>query len=50
MSSSSAHIGSLSWIVDLPLLKKQNSALRLIAGGWQLNGLFSARSGQALTP
>jgi hypothetical protein len=50
MSSSSAHIGSLSWIVDLPLLKNQNSALRLIAGGWQLNGLFSARSGQALTP
>jgi hypothetical protein len=42
------HIFSLSWIVDLPTFKGKPVALRLIAGGWQWNALFSARTGLAL--
>jgi hypothetical protein len=42
------HIVALSWIVDLPTLNRQPAALRLIAGGWQWNGLFSARTGEPL--
>ncbi len=45
-----AHSGSLSWIVDLPTLRNQPAALRLIAGGWQWNGLFTARTGLPLNP
>jgi outer membrane receptor protein involved in Fe transport len=44
------HIGSLSWIVDLPSLKGQRAPLRLIAGGWQWNGLFTANTGMPLDP
>jgi outer membrane receptor protein involved in Fe transport len=47
---SAAHVGSLSWIVDLPSLEGQPAALRLIGGGWQWNGLFTARSGLPLNP
>ncbi len=43
-----AHIASLSWIVDLPRLQGQPAALRLAAGGWQWNGLFTARTGLPL--
>jgi hypothetical protein len=39
---------SLSWIVDLPSLNGKPIALRLLAGGWQWNGLFSARTGLPL--
>ncbi|MFB3830177.1 MAG: carboxypeptidase regulatory-like domain-containing protein [Bryobacteraceae bacterium] len=42
------HIASLSWIVDLPSLKGRNTALRLVAGGWQWNGLLHLRTGLAL--
>ena len=42
------HIASLSWIVDLPQLKGKPAALRLAAGGWQWNGLFTARTGLPL--
>jgi hypothetical protein len=42
------HIFSLSWIVELPTFKDKPAAVRLIAGGWQWNGLFTARTGVAL--
>ncbi|MGA2268000.1 MAG: carboxypeptidase regulatory-like domain-containing protein [Bryobacteraceae bacterium] len=42
------HIMSLSWIVDLPTWNGKPLALRLVAGGWQWNGLFSARTGLSL--
>jgi outer membrane receptor protein involved in Fe transport len=44
------HIASLSWIYDLPTLQHQPLALRLVAGGWQWNGLFTARTGLPLNP
>jgi hypothetical protein len=49
-SFNAAHIASLSWIADLPLLQGKPTALRLVAGGWQWNGLFTARTGLALNP
>ena len=45
-----AHIGSLAWIYDLPSLQGKPAALRLIAGGWQWNGLFTGRTGEPLNP
>jgi hypothetical protein len=47
---SATHIGSLSWIADLPSFERVPAALRAIAGGWQWNGLLSARSGLPLNP
>jgi hypothetical protein len=44
----SKHIASLSWIWDLPKLQSWNGVLRGIAGGWQANGLVTARSGRPL--
>ena len=44
------HIGSLSWVVDLPSLNGKPAALRWIGGGWQWNGLFTASSGLPLNP
>lgn len=41
----SKHIVSFSWIWDLPKLAASNPALRAVAGGWQVNGLVSARRG-----
>ncbi len=41
----SKHIASFSWIWDLPRLSGYNPVLRLVAGGWQLNGLVSLRTG-----
>jgi outer membrane receptor protein involved in Fe transport len=49
-SFNATHIASLSWIVDLPSLNHQPAALRLVAGGWQWNGLFTARTGEPLNP
>ena len=49
-SFNATHIASLSWIADLPLLTGQPAALRMVAGGWQWNGLFSARTGLSLNP
>lgn len=43
-----AQVASLSWIVDLPKLDGRPAAVRLIAGGWQWNGLLNARSGLPL--
>ena len=42
------HIASLSWIADLPTLQNRPIAVRLIAGGWQWTGLFTARTGEPL--
>jgi outer membrane receptor protein involved in Fe transport len=39
------HIGSLSWIVDLPSFDGKPSVVRQVLGGWQWNGLFTARTG-----
>ena len=44
------HIASLSWIVDLPTLRGKPLALRLLAGGWQVNGLLHLRTGLPLNP
>jgi outer membrane receptor protein involved in Fe transport len=41
----SKHIASFSWIWDLPALVGSNAALRAVAGGWEVNGLVSLRSG-----
>jgi hypothetical protein len=49
-SFNAKHILSLSWIVDLPTLNGKPLALRLVAGGWQWNGLLSMRTGLALNP
>ncbi len=40
-----SHIGSFSWLWDLPQLRSRPSLLRVIAGGWQVNGLVTLRSG-----
>ena len=42
------HIGSFSLIWDLPRLKSSAALLRAVAGGWQVNGLYSYRSGQPM--
>ena len=39
------HTYSASWIWDLPRLSDQSAALRNIVGGWQFNGLITARTG-----
>jgi len=39
------HIGSASWIWDLPRFTTGPAALRFIGGGWSLNGLVTYRSG-----
>ncbi len=39
------HIASFSWIWDLPRLQAVHPLLRAAAGGWQFNGLLTARSG-----
>lgn len=44
------HIGSVSWLWQLPDLKSHNGFVRSVAGGWQLNGLISARSGFPINP
>jgi hypothetical protein len=49
-SFNAKHIGALSWIMDLPSLSRSPAALRLIAGGWQWNGLLTLRTGLALNP
>jgi hypothetical protein len=43
-----SHIASASWIWDLPRLASAPAAVRFVAGGWQLNGLISGRTGQPL--
>jgi outer membrane receptor protein involved in Fe transport len=42
------HVMALSWIWDLPGFVASPAAVRWIAGGWQLNGLLTARTGQPL--
>jgi outer membrane receptor protein involved in Fe transport len=43
-----AHIGSVSWLWELPGFADRHAALRAVAGGWQWNGLFTASAGQPL--
>ncbi len=42
------HIASFTWIWDLPRLKSASAPLRVVAGGWQVNGVVSARSGRPI--
>ncbi|MBI3695756.1 MAG: TonB-dependent receptor [Acidobacteria bacterium] len=42
------HIASFSWIWDLPRLTSSPLLLRNAAGGWQVNGLVTMRSGTPL--
>lgn len=37
------------WVYDLPTFTNRNAFLKYGLGGWQLSGIFSARSGGALT-
>jgi outer membrane receptor protein involved in Fe transport len=39
------HIASLSWIVDLPSFETRPPVVRGVLGGWEWNGLFTARTG-----
>ena len=39
------HVGSVSWIWDLPRLGAAHAAVRFVAGGWSVNGLVTYRSG-----
>ena len=41
----SKHIAAVTWIYDLPLLSSRNATLRTIAGGWEVTGIWTARSG-----
>jgi hypothetical protein len=42
------HVLAVSWIWDLPKFTGASAPLRLVAGGWQVNGVLSTRSGQPL--
>jgi outer membrane receptor protein involved in Fe transport len=42
------HVAAISWIWDLPKFAGSAAPVRWIAGGWQVNGILTARSGQAL--
>jgi hypothetical protein len=42
------HVAAISWIWDLPKFNDGPAPVRLIAGGWQLNGVLTARTGQPL--
>lgn len=42
------HVLAVSWIWDLPKFTSAAAPLRFIAGGWQVNGVLSTRSGQPL--
>jgi hypothetical protein len=42
------HIASFSWIWDMPRLAGSPLALRAVLGGWQFNGLVTARTGLPL--
>ena len=42
------HVMALSWIWDLPRFTAAAAPLRWIAGGWELSGLLTARTGQPL--
>lgn len=44
-NSHAKHIASASWIWDLPRFSNASPALRFVAGGWQVNGLVTMRSG-----
>jgi hypothetical protein len=42
------HIATASWLWELPKLESTSRLIKNIAGGWQVNGLLSARSGPPL--
>jgi outer membrane receptor protein involved in Fe transport len=42
------HVLAISWIWDLPRFAGAAAPMRWIAGGWQLNGVLTSRTGQAL--
>ncbi len=42
------HVLAMSWIWDLPKFAAGPAAMRWVAGGWQLNGVLTSRTGQAL--
>jgi hypothetical protein len=43
------HRFGADWVYDLPELRSMNAAVRHVLGGWQFSGVFTARSGDALT-
>ena len=42
------HIGSFSWLWELPKAGVKNPLIRGVVNGWQMNGLVSARTGLPL--
>ena len=43
------HRVAADWVYDLPNLRSMPGALRHTLGGWQISGVFTARSGGAMT-
>ncbi|SEG72160.1 TonB-dependent Receptor Plug Domain [Bryocella elongata] len=43
------NVATFSYVWSLPALKSGNAALRYAVNGWQTNGIFAFRSGDALT-
>lgn len=44
------HHFTLAWAYDLPRFGGSSAVLDKVLGGWQLNGLYLAESGQQITP
>ena len=48
LDRSPKHIGSFSWLWELPGAPSKNAVVRGVVNGWQVNGLVSARTGLPL--
>jgi hypothetical protein len=42
------HVGSLSWIWDVPRTGSSNGFINAVVDGWQVNGLITAKSGSPI--
>jgi hypothetical protein len=44
------HHFTVAWAYDLPRISGSSAVLNKLLGGWQINGLYLAESGQQITP
>jgi Carboxypeptidase regulatory-like domain len=44
------HHFTLAWTYDLPKFSGNNAFMSKVLGGWQINGIYLAESGQQITP
>jgi hypothetical protein len=44
------HVGSVSWIWDVPRTGSSNAFVNAAVDGWQVNGLITAKSGSPIEP